>query len=257
MTTRPRHNFSTAEKGPPNMRNAIDNTMQALGILVFALLTAASVAAQPAVATGGVLNAASYAFQGLPNSPIAQGSIFVVFGTGLGPTPKMGTIATNANFPLPTVLPANGTSISVTVNGSTVQAYMIYTTPTQIAAVLPSSTPVGTGTLTVSFNGQTSQPVPIIVSATSFGIFAINEKGSGPAVVQNFVSATKLPINALTTPANPGQTLQLYGTGLGAVTFNETEPAQAGTVGAADFEINVGGQTAHATSRPQPLLLGS
>jgi uncharacterized protein (TIGR03437 family) len=219
----------------------------ALKIVILGMLTAALVAAQPAVGTGGVLNAASYAFQGLPNSAIAQGSIFVVFGTGLGPTPPSGKAATYATFPLPTVLPANGTSISVTVNGTTVQAYMIYTTPTQIAAVLPSNTPAGTGTLTVTYNGQTSAPAPITVAATAFGIFAINQKGSGPAVVQNFVSPTKLPVNSLTTPANPGQTLQLYGTGLGAVTFNETEPAQAGNVGAADFEVTVGGQAAHVT----------
>src|SRR5438105_15012762 len=128
--------------------------------------------AQPAIGSGGVLNAASYAFEGLPNSAIAQGSIFVVFGTALGPPPPSGQVATSASFPLPTVLPAStGTSIDVTVNGTTVHALMIYTSPTQIAAVLPSNTPVGTGTITVNYNGQASASAPITVVANSVGIF--------------------------------------------------------------------------------------
>ena len=71
-----------------------------------------------------VLNNASYTPTGLPNSNIAQGSIFVLFGTNLGtssPAPK---------FPLSTAL--NGTSITVAVNGTTVAAWPLYTTSGQV-----------------------------------------------------------------------------------------------------------------------------
>jgi uncharacterized protein (TIGR03437 family) len=53
-------------------------------------------------------------------------------------------------------LTLNGASISVTVGGVTTDPAIYYTSPSQIAAVLPASTPVGTGTLTVTYNGVPS-----------------------------------------------------------------------------------------------------
>ncbi len=195
-----------------------------------------------------MLNAASNALPGMPNSAIAQGSIFLVYGTGLGPPPPTGAPVTYAPFPLPKSLPGpNGTSIHVTVGSTSVDALMIYTSPTQIAAILPSQTPVGTGQITVSYAGATSAPAPIQVVASSFGIFTLNQGGSGPAAVQNYTSATSFSVNTLTTPAKPGQTLILYGTGLGAVTFDESLPAQAGNVGGTDFQLNVAGIPAQAS----------
>lgn len=213
-----------------------------LSAVVLSACFAAVATAQPAIGTGGVLNAASNAFPGLPNSVIAQGSIFLVYGTGLGPPPPADAFVTSAPFPLPKVFPApSGTSISVTVGNTPVAALLIYTSPTQLAAVLPSQTPAGAGQITVSYNGVTSAPAPIQVVANSFGIFTLNQGGSGPAVVQNYVSPTAVPVNTLTTPAAPGQLLILYGTGLGPVTFDESQPAQAGNVGANDFELDVAG----------------
>ena len=56
--------------------------------------------------------------------------------------------------------------------------------------------------------------------AADFGTFALNEGGTGPGVV------TDTSYNAITmiNAAHPGQTLILWGTGLGAVTGDETEP---------------------------------
>jgi len=48
-------------------------------------------------------------------------------------------------------LKLNGASITVVVNGVTTYPALYYTSPTQLAAVLPAATPVGTGTLTVLF----------------------------------------------------------------------------------------------------------
>jgi uncharacterized protein (TIGR03437 family) len=121
---------------------------------------------------------------------------------------------------------------------------MIYTSPKQIAAILPSQTPVGPGQITVSYAGATSAPAPIQVVASSFGIFTLNQGGSGPAAVQDYISSTSFAVNTLTTPAKPGQTLVLYGTDLGPVMFDESRPAQAGNVGASDFELDVAGAPA-------------
>lgn len=99
---------------------------------------------------------------------------------------------------------------------------MVYTVASQVAAILPSATPVGNGTLTVSYQGATASAA-IQVVAGAFGMLALNEGGSGPAVV------TDLSYNAITmvNPAHPGQSLILWGTGLGAVSGDETQPPAA------------------------------
>jgi len=153
--------------------------------------------AQPVIASLGVRNAASYTLPGLPNSGVAQGSLFIVFGQNLGPA----KIVQVSSFPLPTSQGLSGTSIQVTVNGTTVDAIMLYTLATQVAAVLPSKTPTGTGTITVTYNGQTSAPVPITVVRSSFGIFAVNQSGTGPGVLQNVRSQSDRPANSPTQSA--------------------------------------------------------
>ena len=104
-------------------------------LLGFLMLGTALYAQQPTVAS--VVNAGSYAVAGLPNAPVAQGSLFILFGTNMGPAALQGA----ASFPLPTTLA--GTSTSITVNGTTTQGIMIYTLAGQVAAVLPSKTPWG------------------------------------------------------------------------------------------------------------------
>ena len=105
-------------------------------LLGFLMLGTALYAQQPTVAS--VVNAGSYAVAGLPNAPVAQGSLFILFGTNMGPAALQGA----ASFPLPTTLA--GTSTSITVNGTTtMEGIMIYTLAGQVAAVLPSKTPWG------------------------------------------------------------------------------------------------------------------
>jgi uncharacterized protein (TIGR03437 family) len=169
--------------------------------------------AQPTVTAGSVLNAASYSYPGLPGGSIAQGSMFVLFGSKLGSTAIIG------NFPLSNTL--GGSTIQVTSGSTTVNAIPIYTTAGQVAAILPSSTPVGAATLTLTNGGQTSASVDVQIVPSSFGAFTINQAGSGPAVIQDYVSSTDLPVNTIAAPAYPGQTVILWGTGLGPVTGNE------------------------------------
>ena len=60
-----------------------------------------------------VLNPASNIPAGLPISGIAQGSIFVIYGSALGPA----TLAQAAALPLPTTTGLSGTSVQVSVSG--------------------------------------------------------------------------------------------------------------------------------------------
>lgn len=86
-------------------------------LLGFLAVGTALYAQQPTVAS--VVNAGSYAGDGLPNAPIAQGSLFVLFGTNMGPATLQGA----PSFPLQTTLA--GTTIDITVNGTTTQGIMI------------------------------------------------------------------------------------------------------------------------------------
>lgn len=159
----------------------------------------------PSVANKGILNAASDAFVGLPNSSIAQGSIFTIYGTNLGPASSPGL-----SFPLQSNL--GGVSIQVTSGGMTLPAIPMFVSPTQISAVLPDNTPVGNATLTVSYNNQISASASFQVVANSFGIFASNSAGSGPGIITN----SNYQVLTLTSALHPGDVGIIWGTGLGA-----------------------------------------
>ena len=210
-----------------------------LGIAA-ALVVTQAVGQQPAIAQNGIRNAASYALPGLPNYGVAQGSIFVVFGTNLGPA----KLVQASSFPLPTSNGLSGTSIKITVGGTTVDAIMLYTLTSQVAAAAPSNTPVGTGTFTVTYNGQTSAPAPITVVQSSFGIFTLNQAGSGAGVLQNFITAGNQPFNGPTTSAQPGQVITLWGTGVGPVSGNEAAGPLPGDLSHLDLHVFVGGKEA-------------
>jgi uncharacterized protein (TIGR03437 family) len=182
----------------------------------------AAAVAQPVLrsgtAPGPVLNSASFIGPELTGSGagIAQGSLFALFGSGMG---DPGSAAEATTYPLGNEL--GGVSIQITVAGTTTQAIMLAVYyGVQIAAVLPSATPVGTGTITVTYGGLTSAPAPIVVVPSSFGVYATNYQGNGQA------SATDVNFNAnsIIHTFHPGDVAILWGTGLGAVTWDETEP---------------------------------
>ena len=187
--------------------------MRLLCLTALAFGYAAALAAAPAIT--GVYNAASWVPPKLPNSGIAQGAIFTVTGTGLGPS----TLQQVQSYPLPTTQGLAGTTIQVTVGAVTGTCIMVYTVATQVAAILPSATPLGTGTLTLSYQGAKSS-IAITVLAANFGTSTLNEGGTGPGVLTD---AFYNPITMI-NPAYPGEALILWGTGLGAVTGDETEP---------------------------------
>jgi uncharacterized protein (TIGR03437 family) len=162
-----------------------------------------------------IVNAASYTGSGLPNSGIARGSMFVVFGAGLGPA----DLQQSAGFPLQKTL--GGTSIRVTVGTTVVDALMQYAWATQVAAILPSSTPEGIGLMEVAYNGHTSQAGAFRVVRSGPGILTQNQAGTGAALAQNDNSATDQPRNTLSRPAQARQTVTLWGTGLGPISGDE------------------------------------
>ncbi len=217
-----------------------------IGLYLGMASSLAGVAAQPVIGNEGqgavwrIVNAASYAPQGLPNSSIAQGSIFAIFGTGLGPTTGVQVSA----FPLATTF--QGVSISVSQGGDMVAAIPLYVSATQINAVMPSSAPIGSDTVAVTFHGQTSSALcstecpsaTVQVVPASFGIFTVNQAGNGQGVITNGNDQAI----SYASPATAGEVLNIWGTGLGAIPGQiDTEPPAAGNIGPDDVTVYVGG----------------
>jgi uncharacterized protein (TIGR03437 family) len=200
----------------------------------------------PFVSEGSVLNVASYALPGVPFHGLAQGSMFVVFGNTLGPDALQ-----MSSLPRPTELA--GTSVQVTVGGVTVDAFLVYTSANQLAAILPSSTPTGDGTLTVTYDGNSGDPVSVHVVRSAPGIFTWNQAGFGPGIIQNWVSPTSAPTNSLIEAAAPGQTEILWATGLGPIAEPDNELPPVGDL-PLDVTVLVGNQRvtpAYAGRSPQ------
>jgi uncharacterized protein (TIGR03437 family) len=185
-----------------------------------------------ALSAAPVIQAIANAAGNVPfNSPIAQSGIFVIKGTGLGPANLTIDPTPFQNTRL------GGTSIAVTVGSTTVNALMYYSSDTQVAALLPSNTPITSqGSFTVTYNGQTSAAVGHGLVASNVGIFTIDSSGQGPAIVTNadgsFVSPARTascgtPYTACGA-ANPGDTLVLWATGLGPVNGNDAAGAGLG-----------------------------
>jgi uncharacterized protein (TIGR03437 family) len=182
----------------------------AFAVALAGILPCNATAGMPAV--GGVLNNYSYMLPGLPNYGIAQGSIFAIFGTNLAS-------ATEAMAP-PLQSTVNGVTIDVSVNGTITHPLLYYISPTQINAVLPSATPVGEGSVTVANSSAASASFPIQVVAGAFGLLTSNN-GSGQAL--GFDVSNDGALFGLTQAVNPGEVLELWGTGLGAVANDATD----------------------------------
>ncbi len=167
----------------------------------------------PVIAPARIVNAASFASPGLPRGAIARGSIFSIFGSFLGPS---NLVAVSA-FPLQASLA--GVSVKVTGGGggAPVDAIPLAAVATQINAIMPSNAPLGEVSVRVTFGGRTSLAVSARIVDTSVGLFALNQNGMGPGVLQNFILQDEQPVNSPARSARPGQLVTLWGTGLGPI----------------------------------------
>ncbi|MCX6624458.1 MAG: beta-propeller fold lactonase family protein, partial [Acidobacteria bacterium] len=190
----------------------------------------------PPMIARAAVNAASLALPGLPNAGLAPGSIFSVRGQNLGPAVRRAS-----SVPLSTSL--EGASVQVALGDVTIDALVLQASSQEVLALLPSSAPLGDGAVVVTYRGRASNAVPIRVVPTAFGIRTRNDAGSGPALVQTLIPDAAPVPNTLLAAAQPGQTLALAGTGLGAVSYDETVPGQEGDL-PVDVAVLVGNKSA-------------
>jgi uncharacterized protein (TIGR03437 family) len=156
------------------------------------------------------------------SSSVTPSSLFHVFGTNMA-TPGTVPVLQDSTNGLPLTL--NGTTISVMVNGTKVQPALYYSSPTDVAGVLPANTPIGTGTLTVSYGNQSANAnVQVVPTAFGFDIY------NGSALATDAVSGALI---TNTNSAQPGETLLFWGTGVGA------DPNHSDTTAGGNDNINI------------------
>lgn len=217
--------------------------MKSIRLLCLIGLTAAGALAQPTIKAdnttcNGVCNAHSL----LPD--IAPGSWFIVKGTGLGPA----TIAIySGSLPYPTTFSQTSVSLTPAAGGTAVTALIYYTLATQVAALLPSSTPVGDYDVKVTYSNQASNAWRVHVVARNFGIATQSSNGAGPAQATyggydlNRFTTGQIPPWS-TRPAKSGDTVVLWGNGLGAdAASDQTGGTSGDRTAAAQVQVLVGG----------------
>jgi uncharacterized protein (TIGR03437 family) len=156
------------------------------------------------------VNAASLASGEAPAGGLAQGSLFSIYGSDLGPDPYVKA----AVAPFPKTL--GGVSIEILSGSETYQATLLLASRNQINAALPADVPLGAAQLVVRFNGNASAPLAIQVSPVSIGIFEQELNGRNVALAQILRPTGETAMNLPASPAAPGDLIDLWVTGLGS-----------------------------------------
>lgn len=156
-----------------------------------------------AISPIGILNAASYA---PVTTPIAPGELITLFGSGLAPAKEV--IGGGRAFP------STLRGVRVLINGT--PSPILGVSPTQISVMVPfglSSDDRPVATVQVDNNGTLSNIVTMFVTRTMPGFFTMDQDGLGFAVAVHANGMLVTPAQ----PAQPGEYLSMFLTGLGSV----------------------------------------
>ncbi len=217
--------------------------MKIFRLFLLAAACAASLLAQPSFDAGAVVNAGGY------QSVLAPNAVFVIFGSNLGP----GSLASATSTDYPEELAGTSVTFTPMAGGAAINARMVYTSSGQLAALLPSAAAPGDYAVRVLYNGQSSPPQTVTVVARSFGIITSNSQGFGPAQatigdVNGGVSLVRFTsgnvgfggLNYVLTPAEPGNTVVIWGTGGGADADNDAGRSSGDQTAAGNFKVLLG-----------------
>jgi uncharacterized protein (TIGR03437 family) len=185
----------------------------------------------PSITAGGVVNAATFAAQ------ISPGALATVFGANLAGGKGSATLPLSPSF--------GGLSVSV----NSVNAPILFVSPTQVNFQVPWETAVGSAKVTIN-NGLTSNTVTVPVLNAGPGLFV---QTSGQAIAQNSDFSLNTPGN----PAKEGLPIVAYLTGSGPVNpavadgavapssspFAQVTSSYSATIGSATAQVVFAGLT--------------
>jgi len=175
---------------------------------------------QPAINTGGVVNAADY------TASLAVGGIFSVFGTNLASGARSAT-----SIPLPVAL--DGVSVEVVDGARVLNAPLFFTSAGQINAQVPFDITSSSVQVRVRSSQGLSSAQTVSILPRAPRLFTKTLDGKGEAIL---VHADYTVVSA-SAPASPSEIVILYLTGLGGVSPSITA-GQAGGDGAVGGPLN-------------------
>jgi uncharacterized protein (TIGR03437 family) len=163
----------------------------------------------PAVSTGGIVSAASYA----ANQPLAPGSFAAIFGSNLS-----SGLSVSTHLPLDVQL--GGTSVLLAGE----QVPLLFASNQQVNVVLPYDIPVNsTQQLIVTMGTAISVPQSVVIASAQPAVFSKDGSGSGAAIITAY-QPDGTPLSA-GSPITAGDAITIYASGLGAV----SPPVPAGS----------------------------
>lgn len=156
-------------------------------------------ALSPVPSSLSVVNAASNRL-----GAIAPGEIILLYGSGLGPSQL-------AQYHIGTsgLVDCQLSATIVQINGTC--APIIYTSSTQVAAIVPYSVSSASAQITVTYQGVPGGTTYLPVSSSVPGIFTLDSSGKGTAACLNQDGS----VNTATAPARIGDVLACFATGEG------------------------------------------
>ena len=157
----------------------------------------------PTLPADSVVNGASFRPATDPNGAIAPGAIVAIFGMNLA-----GNTLLAGDVPLPTTLGET----SVTFND--IPAPLFFVSGTQINAQVPFELMTGAGSVTVQVKRGNVSVASAGIAAVSPGIFTLNQQGTGDGAI---LHADDFQPVSESAPAQPGECLAIFCTGLGPV----------------------------------------
>ncbi len=167
----------------------------------------ASIQAAPSFATAGIENGASFVA-----GPIAPNTWAQIKGNGLSSTTAPWQVTGST-------LPTSVNGVGVTVNGTAVPVSFV--SNTQVNFLVPANVSTGTAQVQTTNNGLSSAPVTVNVDplAPAFFTLGTNAANGNTYVAAQHINGTLIgpaPTIKTATPAEPGETIMLFGTGFGA-----------------------------------------
>jgi uncharacterized protein (TIGR03437 family) len=211
----------------------------------------------PAISAGGVVSASAFG----EFTSVAPGSWIEIYGSNLASDTRGWAGSDFSGVNAPTSL--DGTSVYI--GGQA--AFVDYISPGQVNAQVPSSVATGVQQITVETASGTSAPFNITVNAVQPGLdapasFNVNGIQYAVALFPDNVTYV-LPTGAIpgvaSRPAQPGDTVMLYGVGFGPVTpdIPAGQIVQESNMVSDSLKISVGGMAASLSySGLAPNLIG-
>lgn len=196
-------------------------------------LTVLAPAGAPRLSAASIVHAAT-----AESAPLSPNLIIVIYGANLGPA-NLTTLTLDSSGRVANSLAGT----RVLFDG--IAAPLVYVSANQLSAIVPSAVAGRASTrLQVIANDLPSEVVTLPVAAATPGIFTLNFSGRGPGAILNQDSS----LNAGARPAARGEVIQIYATGLGAISGSNLDGAVPSTPiaisAAASLRVTIGGAAA-------------